>query len=205
MSYNKISVHQYSADGKFLRTFPSITVAAGKVRSCRSNISVAIKYFNQCKGYYWKTGNKTLSLSVRKYRRGGKHIKIYLPDTHVPIIAETISEACAILHVPHSTLRNWARRNIEHPKYGWRCHFVDSRDKYNKLHEFDLYKRKYPPLTFNKKVPIVTTDASGNQREFSSIIEAARELHINEKSICSVLAGRWSKAGGYQIRKLTNQ
>lgn len=197
-----IKVGCYDVNGNFLAEFESGRKAADSIGVNHCNIHMAIRNGCKCGGFYWVniTNFKPLKIEAKHYRRGGKKINIYRRPKILIKQAQTFTEAQDITGLSHSSIRSYARRGIwytgDHGEYFFE--FVNPEDAYNQRANYAGYKAA---AKRQWKRPVVLIKDS-KRHEYESVMDAARDLNINEKSIRNVLAGRWTRAGGYLVEKI---
>lgn len=67
---------------------------------------------------------------------------------------------------------------------------------------FTKFKQKGAEYLKEKRIPVIAIDKAGNKYEFTSFLEAAKNLKIDASAICRVVKGERKSAGGYIFKKL---
>lgn len=202
MPRQSIKVGCYDVFGNFLAEFPSGRKAAESINTTPVAIHNAIKLGIKCGGFWWIdiSNFKPLRIEPRNYRRGGKGIRIYVRPMTLVKETITMSEAVDFTGISRTGIRNWARRGkwCERDTGDYFFEFVNPEEAFNIAAKIDVYKRT---ARKNWKQPVALIK-NGKRLEFESVMDAARATGAHEKSIRNVIAGRWTRAGGYLVEKL---
>ena len=193
MGRDAVKTYCYDNQGRYVGYFDSLAEAGRNFKAQTANISVCIKLGIKCRGFYFST-EKLAKYPAHDYRRGGQPVAYRKEGGWSQIWHKcaTYSEASEATGVAHSTIR----KAVDGRKYAKGYYF-----KKLPKEEYPQRNTYYPPLSFNKKQPVMMTK-NGKSRTFESIIEASRKLNVHQSSIRNTLAGRWSLAGGYVVKRI---
>lgn len=197
MGYKKIKVARYNIDGILIDVFDSYTDLAKEIGLPTAAVSTAIRLDNKRAGFYFRPVKNHVEdkIELRKYRRGGKEIFLYIKPNTLFKKCSCIQEASDITGISTTSIRFYLRNKKWHVK-GFKFIFVDPEDEFRKI---GIFKQKYTPSkNRNHMTPVILIDLDQKKYPFESISEAARSLNISRVSIIHVLSGRQKNVGGYK-------
>jgi hypothetical protein len=202
---NNKQVSQYSLEGKLIKEYESIAIAARETGISPSHISQRAKGIEfSAGGFLWRYGNAARidlnpvleKITERKKRNKevfGKKVTQYKMNGERVAIFPTLNDAAKSTGIPGSEIS----KVIENKRasaggFFWKKDYCEP--------FIDLSAHVYGEILRAKRRqrPIIQYSESGNMmRTFSSIKEAARAVGVNRTSISGALTGKQKTSAGY--------
>lgn len=198
-------VWQFRKDGTFIREIKSLGEASRFIGCQVSNLKQACTKVIKCRGYYWKlgTGEHPLKIEVPPCRRDGKLVKVFKTKSGGKgqdfILCHSLEAAQNLTGICTTTIRQICRGKRSHSR-GYTFEFMNEEDKWNSTHKIKKNERGIVKRINNARKPVRLIEIkTGTEFIFGSIMQAAKELGINDKGIRHVVVGRYKKTEGYLV------
>jgi len=207
---NNKQVTQYTMQGKKIKTYPSIAVAAEKIRISHSHISNRARGNEySAGGFIWRFGNapkidiKPMLNSIAKRRKKnketfGKKVTQYKLTGRRIATYPTINDAAKATGIKNTEIsRVMQKKRFSAGSFYWL-------EGYGPV-EIDLSGYEYGEVlrAKNRQRPVRQYSKDGKPlQRFDSIKEAAEEVGVDSSTVIGALTGKHGTAGGYKWKYL---